>query len=100
VNQKLQIRVKIADREYPLEVSMEDEERMRKAAKLVQDRIEEFKYRMKAADMQDILAMVAFDAVNLKMKYDFLGTQQENDILERLNQMERKLKEGLLTASK
>ena len=60
---ELSIRLKIGDREYPMKVSAEDEEKIRKAGKIINERIRAYRNRFGINDKQDLLAMVAFDCV-------------------------------------
>ncbi len=65
---KLSIKIKIADREYPMKVEPEEEERIRRAGKMVNEKIKLFKSQFGIDDKQDLLAMVAFDALVEKLK--------------------------------
>ena len=56
---KLSIKVNIAERFYPLKVDKVDEEKIRKAAKEINDKIVLYKKRYTDKDDQDFLAMVA-----------------------------------------
>lgn len=60
---KLSIKIKIADREYPMKVSNEDEEKIRKAGKVINERIKSYRDQFGIDDKQDLLAMVAFDSL-------------------------------------
>ncbi len=60
---KLSIRVNVADRYYPLRIDRNDEERIRKAAKLINDKLMQYKQRYTDKDVQDFLAMVALQYV-------------------------------------
>jgi len=60
---KLSIRVNVADRYYPLRIDRKDEERIRKAAKLINDKLMQYKQRYTDKDVQDFLAMVALQYV-------------------------------------
>ena len=60
---KLSIRVNIADRYYPLKIERKDEERIRRAAKLINDRILQYKQKYLDKDVQDFLAMAALQYV-------------------------------------
>jgi cell division protein ZapA len=64
---ELSIRIKIADREYPMKVKREEEERVRTAAKWVSDRLKTLKDQFGTDDKQDLLAMVAFDSMVQKL---------------------------------
>ena len=65
---KLSIKIKIADREYPMKVEPDEEERIRKAGKIVNEKIKLFKSQFGIDDKQDLLAMVAFDALVERLK--------------------------------
>ena len=56
----LRINIKIDGRSYPLDISREDEERYRLAAKLVNETVARFREVYSDKDSQDMLAMSAF----------------------------------------
>ncbi len=76
---KLSIKIKIADREYPMKVEPEEEERIRKAGKIVNEKIKLFKSQFGIDDKQDLLAMVAFDALVERLKTE--GSDVDDDLL-------------------
>lgn len=90
---KLSIKVNLVDRYYPLKVDMKDEERIRKAAKLINERVVQYKQRYSDKDTQDFLAMAALQFVikNLEME------EQNNDqpILETLNVINNEIEDYL-----
>jgi len=59
----LSVKIKIGDREYPMRVSPDDEARIRKAGKLINERIKSYRDQFGIDDKQDLLAMVAFDCL-------------------------------------
>jgi len=59
INEKLSIRVNIAERYYPLRVDRGDEEKIRKAARLINDKLLRYKQRYSTKDAQDFLSMTA-----------------------------------------
>lgn len=65
---ELSIKLKIANREYPMRVKVEDEERIRKAGKGLNEKIKKYRDQFGIDDNQDLLAMVAFDCLVEKMK--------------------------------
>ncbi|MCF6352942.1 MAG: cell division protein ZapA [Cyclobacteriaceae bacterium] len=77
---KLSIKIKIADREYPMKVSPEEEERIRKAGKIVNEKIKLFKSQFGIDDKQDLLAMVAFDALVERLKTE--GGNEDDELLQ------------------
>ena len=54
---KLSIRINLADRYYPLKIEAKDEERIRRAAKLINEKILQYKQRYVDKDNQDFLAI-------------------------------------------
>jgi cell division protein ZapA len=60
---KFSIRVNVADRFYPLKIDRSDEEKIRKAAKLINEKVLQYKQRYTDKDLQDFLAMAALQFV-------------------------------------
>lgn len=54
---EISIKINIADRVYPLKINMEEEEIVRKAAKMINDRIKEYQENYAVRDKQDLLSM-------------------------------------------
>jgi len=63
MDDKLSIRVNVADRYYPLKVEREEEERIRKAARMINEKVQQYKLRYADKDVQDFLAMAALQYV-------------------------------------
>lgn len=63
MDDKLSIRVNVADRYYSLKVERENEERIRKAARLINEKVLQYKQRYTDKDVQDFLAMAALQYV-------------------------------------
>ncbi|NOR34880.1 MAG: cell division protein ZapA [Bacteroidales bacterium] len=59
----LSIKVQIAERFYPLKIKRQDEEKIRKAARLINDKILQYKQRYTDKDSQDFMAMAALQFV-------------------------------------
>jgi cell division protein ZapA len=67
--------VVIGDRSYRIKVSREDEETVRKTAKIINDKVIEFKTQFAGKDMQDYVSMVLLwfateQASEIKAGYD------------------------------
>ncbi|HOF20875.1 MAG TPA: cell division protein ZapA [Bacteroidales bacterium] len=75
MDDKLSIRVNVADRYYPLKVERENEEKIRRAARMINEKVLQYKQRYTDKDVQDFLAMAA-------LQYVIKLTEQE-DRLER-----------------
>ena len=69
MDDKLSIRVNVADRYYPLKVESENEERIRKAARLINEKVLQYKQRYSDKDVQDFLAMASLQYV-IKLNED------------------------------
>lgn len=63
MDNKLSIRVNIADRYYPLKVERDDEEKIRKAARMINEKVLQYKQRYSDKDVQDFLAMASLQYV-------------------------------------
>jgi len=90
---KLTIRVNVADRFYPLKIGRQDEEKIRRAAKLINERILQYKQKYTDKDVQDFLAMAALQYV-----VKVLDCDQKTDmapILEEVRKLNLELEEYL-----
>jgi cell division protein ZapA (FtsZ GTPase activity inhibitor) len=63
MDDKLSIRVNVADRYYPLKIDRRDEEKIRRAAKMINEKVLQYKQRYSDKDVQDFLAMAALQYV-------------------------------------
>ena len=63
MDDKLSIRVNIIDRYYPLKIERSDEEKIRKAGKIINDKVLQYKQKYADKDVQDFLAMAALQYV-------------------------------------
>ena len=59
IDDKLTIKINIADRYYPLKINRVEEHRVRKAATLVNNAVTKYRQAYDTKDVQDFLAMVA-----------------------------------------
>ncbi|MEL7003092.1 MAG: cell division protein ZapA [Bacteroidota bacterium] len=82
---ELSIKIKIADREYPMKVKPEDEERVRNAGKNINERIKSYRDRFGIDDKQDLLAMVAFDCLVDKMQVEEKQFDTDESIVEKID---------------
>ncbi len=63
MDDKLTIKVNVADRYYPLRIVRTDEEKIRQAAKRINEKILLYKQKYSDKDIQDFLAMAALQYV-------------------------------------
>jgi len=84
---ELSIKIKIADREYPMKVKRSDEERMRVAGKLVNEKLKNYRDKFGIDDKQDLLAMVAFDCLVEKMADQDNQHSIDQTVVEKIQQL-------------
>jgi cell division protein ZapA len=61
MSEKLSIRVQIGGRHYPLSIAPEEEEIIRRAAKLLNERMKSYRENFAVQDTQDLLSMCALE---------------------------------------
>ncbi len=61
--EKLSIKVNVADRYYPLKIAIADEERIRAAVKRINDKVSQYRQRYAERDVQDALSMALLQFV-------------------------------------
>ena len=86
MNKTLSIKVNIADRFYPLKIDIDNEEKIRKAAKLINEKILQYKQRYTDKDIQDFLAMTALQFATRSVENEIISDNSEiTDELKILN---------------
>ncbi len=70
MNGKLSIKVNIADRYYPLKIDIAEEEKIRKAAKMINERVLQYKQKYAEKDSLDFLAMTALQLTTQLVELD------------------------------
>ncbi|MBU8891935.1 MAG: cell division protein ZapA [Bacteroidales bacterium] len=90
---KLSIRVNVADRYYPLKIDRKDEEKIRKAAKMINEKVLQYKQRYTDKDIQDFLAMAALQYVIKVLESD--SNLEASPVLEELKDLDNELNEFL-----
>ena len=75
-DEQLSIKVQIAERFYPLKIKKQDEEKIRKAANMINDKVLQYKQRYTDKDAQDFMAMAA-----LQFVINLLDSQQQQNVV-------------------
>ena len=73
-----------------MKVDVKDEENIRRAGKLINERLRTYRERFGIDDKQDLLAMVAFDSTVERLKVEGETHQMDDTIehkIEKLNQL-------------
>ncbi|MFY0482001.1 cell division protein ZapA [Flavobacterium sp. PLA-1-15] len=90
MDEKLKIKISIADRVYPLTVDMSQEEGLRSASKKIDIMIKQFEENYAVRDKQDVLAMCALQfASQLEQKQIDTTTDntETNERLKKINNL-------------
>lgn len=85
---ELSIKVNVANRIYPLTISRDEEEGIRKAAKLINERIKNLESTYDVRDVQDLLAMVALEYANQSSKLNNETTDLNHNLTEKASQID------------
>lgn len=92
---ELSIKIKIANRVYPLTVNTEEEEGIRKAADRINSSILEFEKAYAVKDKQDLLAMVALKMAAKNFSLEKNDVDEVAQIEEGLVRLEKLLDQHL-----
>jgi len=86
---KLSIRINIADRYYPLKIDRNDEEKIRKAARTINEKVLQYKQKYADKDTQDFLAMAALQFM-IKV-IDGEGIKGDSEIRQKIRDLNEEL---------
>ena len=92
--EQLSIRLKIGNREYPMTVKLEEEKVIREIGKKINEEIKLYQDKMKIDDLQDLLAMVAFDSY-MKLSSKNTSSTESNKLLDKLKKLNETINESL-----
>jgi cell division protein ZapA (FtsZ GTPase activity inhibitor) len=85
---EISIKINIADRVYPLKINMEEEEIVRRAAKLINDRIKEYQENYAVKDKQDLLSMCVLHYASASIRAEKKVNNDDTDIAEKVYQLD------------
>jgi cell division protein ZapA (FtsZ GTPase activity inhibitor) len=88
---EISIKINIADRVYPLKVSMEEEEIIRRAAKLIGDRLKEFQENYAVRDKQDLLSMAVLHYATASLKAERKVTVEDTEVADGVYKLDQLL---------
>lgn len=92
---ELSIKLRIGNREYPMRVKAEDEERIRRAGKILNEKMKSYREKFGIEDQQDLLAMVAFDCQVEKMKNDESKVTTDEHSLNQVQQLNQLISQAI-----
>ncbi|NCD70906.1 cell division protein ZapA [Mucilaginibacter agri] len=88
---EISIKINIADRVYPLKVSMEEEEIIRRAAKLINDRLKEYQENYAVRDKQDLLSMAVLHYATASLKAERKVTDEDTQVADNVYKLDQLL---------
>ncbi len=87
------IKVNIADRFYPLTIVSEEEEIVRKAAKLINDKLKSLQQQFEVKDKQDLLSMIALETATELLALQSRNSLDDNNMDKQLTEIRELLKD-------
>ena len=92
--ESLNIKVTVANRTYPLTIKREDEEQVRKAVKVIEERLMVYEKSFAARDTQDLLSMCLLE-MSVKVLTDEQKVKVDSSLEEQLQMLESLIDEQL-----
>ncbi|MFN0293350.1 MULTISPECIES: cell division protein ZapA [Pedobacter] len=85
---EISIKITIADRIYPLKVSMEEEEIVRRAAKIINERIKDYQENYAVRDKQDLLSMAVLHYATAVLKAEHKVQHQDTTVADKVEELD------------
>ncbi len=85
---EISIKINIAERIYPLTIGAEEEEIVRRAAKMINERIKEFQENYAVKDKQDLLSMCVLHYATSTIKAEKKVSTTDTDIADQVYQLD------------
>ncbi|TAF66260.1 MAG: cell division protein ZapA [Cytophagales bacterium] len=92
---KLSIKIRIAEREYPMKADISAEPTLRMAGKKLNEKIHYYRTEFGIEDRQDLLAMVAFDCMVELLNIDKENTEKFQILQNKLTQWDNTINDAL-----
>lgn len=89
MDDKLSIRVNLVDRYYPLKIDRKDEEKIREAGKIINEKVLQYKQRYSDKDVQDFLAMAALQYVTKLIELE--ENKEASELVETIKELNEEL---------
>ena len=93
MDEKLSIKVNLAERYYPLKIDRGDEEKIRRAARMINEKVLQYKQKYADKDTQDFMAMAA-----LQFVIKIIEGEENKDVItfeEKVNEIAAEIKNYL-----
>ncbi|MBJ11303.1 MAG: cell division protein ZapA [Flavobacteriales bacterium] len=92
--ESLKIKVIVANRTFPLTIKRKDEEQVRKAVKVIEERLKVYEKSFAARDTQDLLSMCLLE-MSVKVLTDEQKVKVDSSVEEQLQMLESLIDEQL-----
>lgn len=92
---QLSIKVSIAGRFYPLTIERQEEESIRRAVKLINDKMNEYQKNYNINDSQNLLAMAALPIAKQLIELEDISRNGEKTVIEKIQKIDKLLSEEL-----
>lgn len=91
MSNEINIKINVGDRVYPLKVTVEEEEKVRRAAKRLNDRIQQYKQEFEVTDKHDLLAMCALEFASEAENVSYQKSFYEEGLMDKIEAIENLL---------
>ncbi|GGC75618.1 cell division protein ZapA [Pedobacter quisquiliarum] len=88
---EISIKISIADRIYPLKVATEEEEIVRRAAKVINERIKDYQENYAVRDKQDLLSMALLHYATAALRVESKVQDQDTAVTEKIEELDNLL---------
>ena len=92
---EIKIKVVIAERNYRLTIDKADEEKVLKAAEMLNERIKSYKQTYDYRDYQDLLSMLCLQLATLNVKYESDAAYKDQYLEQKLDELSSLLSENI-----
>lgn len=96
MEEKLKIKISIADRVYPLTINPEQEESLRSASKNIETMIKQFEQNYAVRDKQDVLAMCALQFAAQTQQKATVYDEVDEETVNKVSEINKAIEEFLL----
>jgi cell division protein ZapA len=93
MEEKLSIKINVADRYYPLKIAVSDEEKIRAAARRINEKVTQYRQRYADRDMHDALSMATMQFVIKLIELE--EKQNVSPVLQDLTDLDKQMEEYL-----
>jgi len=85
---EISIKITISDRIYPLKVNVEEEEIVRRAAKIINERIKDYQENYAVRDKQDLLSMAVLHYATAVLRTEHMVQNQDTAVAEKVEELD------------